>query len=114
MTTRSDTDHEAREAGRWRLARQEFDMAAQYGEWSPVGRRHERSAGFTLIEVIVALVILAFLIMGTVVFFTSGLRTTNVTRNRQVATKLAQEVIESVKQGGYPGLNNIVGFTQTG
>ncbi|KPJ52252.1 hypothetical protein AMJ39_08265, partial [candidate division TA06 bacterium DG_24] len=89
-------------------------MAAQYGEWSPVGRRHERSAGFTLIEVIVALVILAFLIMGTVVFFTSGLRTTNVTRNRQVATKLAQEVIESVKQGGYPGLNNIVGFTQTG
>ncbi|KPJ51835.1 hypothetical protein AMJ39_09215, partial [candidate division TA06 bacterium DG_24] len=89
-------------------------MQEAYGGYSPLHRGRYRSAGFTLIEVIVALVILAFIILGTVVFFSTGLRTTSVTRDRQVATKLAQEVIESVKQGGYPGLNNIVGFTQTG
>ena len=57
----------------------------------------DRSGGFSLIEVIVALALILFVMTSSVVFFVRSLQTSNGQQSRQAAISLADQAIELVR-----------------
>lgn len=69
-------------------------------------------AGFTLIEITIALLILAIGLVGILTLFPVGFDASGRAANIIEATFLAQELIEDAKRVGHDGLT--VGTTQSG
>jgi|ETNmetMinimDraft_26_1059896.scaffolds.fasta_scaffold04294_2 type IV pilus assembly protein PilV len=70
-------------------------------------QRNHRTAGFTLIEVLVALVVLTIGILGVAVLFTEGLRFNRTSMLRTTAVALAADMAERIRANqeatGYAG-----------
>lgn len=62
--------------------------------------RHRGSGGFTLIEIMVALTILALGIVAVVQLFPRGLEQSRIAQERQVVASLAKTELGRVKVGG--------------
>src|SRR4051794_56830 len=60
--------------------------------------------GFTLLETLVSLALITVVMTAMTPFFTGWLRTTGVTRDRQVAMQLAGDAMERVRALGVTGL----------
>lgn len=73
-----------------------------FGPIQNIGRRFLASErGFTLIEVLVAIVILTIGLLGTAGLTTGIIRGNHFSKNITSATAAAQAQLESVKSGGY-------------
>jgi prepilin-type N-terminal cleavage/methylation domain-containing protein len=71
--------------------------------------RHSRlqaESGFTLIEVLVASLILLIGVLGTVTIFQTAARANTATRQRDAATNLARDVIEAIRTVPYDRLTD--------
>lgn len=62
-----------------------------------------RRRGVTLIEVLLAMIILSIAIMGLAAVFLSGLKMAHASANLTAATNLGRELLETVKERGYSG-----------
>lgn len=72
-------------------------MACNLGRQMEVGLRKEKNAGFSLIEVIVSIVILALLMLPALNCYISAAKVNTQSRIRQKATNLGQNLIEAIK-----------------
>jgi prepilin-type N-terminal cleavage/methylation domain-containing protein len=63
-------------------------------------------AGFTLVEVMVALVIVTFGLGATVFAMSTGANWVKETRNRQTALHQARDDIENIRDSGFGSLSN--------
>ncbi len=61
----------------------------------------DREAGFTIVEVLVAMVILLVGVLGTFVLLEGGLSSTRKTTSREQATNLARDLVERSRQVPY-------------
>jgi prepilin-type N-terminal cleavage/methylation domain-containing protein len=68
-------------------------------------------AGLTLVEILIALTILAVVLLPVMVGFAQALITTNQSSTSAVASSIARQTIESIKVAGYS--NAAVGQTTT-
>ncbi|MCG2831245.1 MAG: prepilin-type N-terminal cleavage/methylation domain-containing protein [Desulfobacteraceae bacterium] len=62
---------------------------------------HDNNSGFTLIEVLVAMVILSIGLLGTAALITGIIRGNQVSNRVTTATTLAQDKMEDIKRLGY-------------
>ncbi|NMD69139.1 type II secretion system protein [Bacillus sp. DNRA2] len=62
--------------------------------------------GFTLVEVLASVVILALLATVFFQMFVFSQKTTTTSKEKLVALNVAQGVLERIKYGGYPEINN--------
>lgn len=75
--------------------------------------RMRHSAGFSLIEVLVSMVILSFALLGTAALTASGLKNTNESYYRSQATFLADDILDRMRanitqaRGGQYEIDNI-------
>ena len=68
-------------------------------------RLHDNN-GFTLIEVLVAMVILSVGLLGTAALITGIIRSNKVSNRITTATVLAQDKMEEIKNAGYTNAGN--------
>jgi len=64
-------------------------------------RREPRSGGFTLIEIMVATLLFLVVMAGVVPFFLGGLSHASAARHKSVATNIAREKLEAIRQLDY-------------
>jgi type II secretory pathway pseudopilin PulG len=69
-------------------------------------RRLSRESGSSLIEIIVATLIVSFIAIGTVEFFAKGRFWFDQEERKRVATQLAQEAIEKTTATAYTAIAN--------
>lgn len=67
----------------------------------PTPNERSGEAGFTLIEVMVAMVVLTVGVLGTLVLVAGGLASTRATTAREQGTNLAREIVERSRQLDY-------------
>jgi len=67
-------------------------------------RLHDNNSGFTLIEVLVAMVILSIGLLGTASLITGIIKGNKVSKRISTATVLAQDKMEEIKGAGYAGV----------
>jgi type II secretory pathway pseudopilin PulG len=67
-------------------------------------RRLDCEAGFTIVEAMVAMVILIVAVLGTLTMLTGGLASTQRTTARVQATNLARDLVERSRQVAYTGM----------
>ena len=63
--------------------------------------KESKSGGFTLIEIMVAALLLLVVMAGIVPFFLSGLSHASAARHKSVATNIAREKLEQIRQLDY-------------
>ena len=92
-------------------------MEKRMKQWLKRGKQN--NAGFTLVEVIISMTILALVFIPLMKYFSDSLKHSTLTAKRQQATMLAQSVSEQLKasdalvkmgDSGYEW--NVPGFTQ--
>jgi type IV pilus assembly protein PilV len=66
---------------------------------------HDNNSGFTLIEVLVAMVILSVGLLGTAALITGIINSNKVSNRITTATVLAQDKMEEIKRIGYSSEN---------
>lgn len=89
----------------------QYSEAANAIRTNPVIRRQQkeknhRAAGFSLIEVLVALVVMTVGMLGVAVLFVEGLRLNRISMYRTTAIALATDMAERIRanpDGGYAG-----------
>lgn len=72
-------------------------------------RRDHHNSGFTIIEIILALLIISLVIVGVLMFFPTSRR---ATEESALKTRIANSVVsevESIKSKGYKSLNTLLG-----
>lgn len=70
-------------------------------------------AGFTVIEVMVASLVLVVGMLGVLTMLTGALRTTNTSNTRVAATNLARELVETTRGLDYDNLTDVVAQLQS-
>jgi type II secretory pathway pseudopilin PulG len=65
-----------------------------------------KESGFTVVEVMVAVVILVVGLLGTVALIDHANATTGTTKKREAATNLARQVVEGARKSSYVSLNS--------
>ena len=68
---------------------------------------HDSNSGFTLIEVLVAMVILSVGLLGTAALITGIINSNKLSNRISTATVLAQDKMEEIKGAGYAGIGSI-------
>ena len=82
-------------------------MTERHREWtaqprrSVVRRLRDEEAGYTIVEVMVAIVILVFGVLGTLVLVQGGQASTSRTVAREQGTNLARDLLERSRQAAY-------------
>lgn len=71
------------------------------GSRSPTAPRADREAGFTIVEVMVAMVILLIGVLGTFILIQGSLQSTSRTTAREQGTNLARDLVERSRQIPY-------------
>ncbi len=66
-----------------------------------IRRKHRAAKGFTLMEVIVAATLLLVALAGIVPFFVTGLSQASTVRYKSIATNVARECVEKIRQLDY-------------
>jgi prepilin-type N-terminal cleavage/methylation domain-containing protein len=67
-------------------------------------RAHAREGGFTLVEIMVAIMVLLIGVLGSVALVDAANRTSSTTRAREAATNLARSVLEAARSLPYASL----------
>lgn len=85
------------------------------------GRMSPADKGFTLLEILIAVLILTIGMVGTAGLLAGVIRTDHLSNKMTTATTLAKEKIEEIRQAGYLGVplegspvteNPVAGFTR--
>jgi prepilin-type N-terminal cleavage/methylation domain-containing protein len=79
------------------------------GPWGPmalVGERQPKEDGFTLVELVVAMTLLAIVAVGFLTSVSLGFRTVAVARQRQTASEIATARLEHLRNVGYDQVAN--------
>ncbi len=77
--------------------------------WSLRGRLHRRDAGFSVIEVLVALALFTVISLVVVQAFVSGMGYSKQSNERAAATTLGMQIMEQIRAS--PNPYTLVGFT---
>jgi type II secretory pathway pseudopilin PulG len=78
-------------------------------------RRQNRQAGFTLLEAMIAIVVLSFGILALAVVYAQGIQTASMTQLDYIAEKQAEQAVETIfaardsKLLAWPNIRNITG-----
>ena len=79
---------------------------SQQPQSPPIKSRSAREGGLTLIEVMVAIVVLAVAVIGAAAFLAAGSRTVARASQQRTAAQVAHMKLEAARAGGYPALAN--------
>jgi len=77
--------------------------------YRPMYRRSPRVQGITLVEVMVALIVLAVVVIGAAAFFAAGRGTIEESAQRRTAAQVGQQQLEIARAGGYEALADAEG-----
>ena len=75
----------------------------------PIKSRSARDGGLTLVEVMVAIIVLAVAVIGAAAFLAAGSRTVARASQQRTAAQVAHMRLEAARAGGYPALANSSG-----
>lgn len=83
----------------------EMDWVRMFGKARPISRR-VHDGGLTLIEVMVAILVLAAVVIGAAAFFSTGRGVVEQAAQRRTAAQVAKERNELARAGGYDALSS--------